>query len=90
MVRHPLKEWRHKNYISLSLLAFRAKVSSAGLSLIERGRRKPSADMLANLYVATEGEVTPTQIVEYGMKCTRSADLAAIRRFKSSKRGTTR
>ena len=48
----PLRAWRHNRSLTLQALAKRCGVARQILSLIEHGKAKPSADLLAQLAAA--------------------------------------
>lgn len=62
-MEHPLKSFRTRNDLSLDALAERIGVSKATLSRLENKKQDASSDLLRRISEATNGEVTPNDIV---------------------------
>jgi transcriptional regulator with XRE-family HTH domain len=50
---HPLRAWRKKNGLTLTVLAERLDVTSSHLSEIENWNNEPSLDLVWRLHLAT-------------------------------------
>jgi transcriptional regulator with XRE-family HTH domain len=71
--KHPLREWRARQRVSLRDLAEhlqrtagREIISYASLSRIESGSQQPSAAVMRVICDATNGEVTPNDLLGCG------------------------
>lgn len=60
---HPVRAYRARRGLSMAELAARARISKAGLSLIETyATRQPSYPVIGRLVAACDGEVSPCDI----------------------------
>lgn len=71
--QHPLREWRIRNGISLrefagrlARVAGREIISYASLARIENGKQPLSEDVMRGIFIATQGEVTPNDLLGCG------------------------
>jgi transcriptional regulator with XRE-family HTH domain len=70
VVEHPLRAWRVRNSVSLRALAAKLRCPSCGdvvspssLVRIEQGIQPPSVAVMRAILLATDGEVTPNDLV---------------------------
>lgn len=52
---HPLRIWRKQHALTLDAVAATARTTGSSLSRIERGRQKPSLDLMERLIGASGG-----------------------------------
>ncbi len=52
---HPLRRYREQHEVGLAVLAARAGTTPSSLSRIERGKQRPSLDLISRLVDATGG-----------------------------------
>ncbi len=62
-MEHPLRKYRRENDLSLEVLAERVGTTRATISRIETLVREPSAEMMRKISTATNGAVTPNDLL---------------------------
>lgn len=62
-MEHPLRKYRRENDLSLEVLAERVGTTRATISRIETLVREPSAEMMRKISAATNGVVTPNDLL---------------------------